>query len=206
MQTLLAEYACDIVISDDGLQHYPLQRDIEIAVIDATRGLGNGHCLPVGPLREPPKRLNTVDFVMLNGITEPIPPGYHCMQLAVDGWYGVSDNHSVSAEEFKQISDSASGKIHAIAGIGNPQRFYSSLQAMQLEVQEHSFADHYQYCSADFEFVEGSLILMTEKDAVKCRDIVPNNSYYLKVSAILEPQFIEQLCTKLSNIKAPQEK
>ncbi len=197
-QYLLANNECDLIISDDGLQHYKMARDIEIAVVDASRGLGNGHCLPVGPLREPASRLNSVDFVIKNGEGHFKAP--HSMHLAVTGWYRVKDNQFFSLQQFNAQVLKPSAGVHAIAGIGNPARFFSSLEAMSIDAKPHVFADHYQYSADDFCFAEDDIICMTEKDAVKCKAFAPDNSYYLKVSAELDQRFIDSLSAKINTV------
>ncbi|EPJ43954.1 MAG: tetraacyldisaccharide 4''-kinase [Osedax symbiont Rs2] len=203
-QYLLANNDCDLILSDDGLQHYQMGRDIEIAVIDASRGLGNGHCLPVGPLRESSERLQSVDYVLLNGASTAKFNSSYQMQIAADGWYRVQDNRYLSLEEFatKLLSvDSGSTKIHAIAGIGNPQRFFDTLQKMGLDVIPHRFSDHYQYCSADINFDAADIVCMTEKDAVKCSQFAAENCYYLRISARLETVFIDNLCRHIEAVQ-----
>jgi len=204
-QYLLANNDCDLILSDDGLQHYQMGRDIEIAVIDASRGLGNGHCLPVGPLREYPARLQTVDYVLINGAGATKFDSSYPMQIAPCGWYRVKDDHYFSLQEFSaklQSVDFGKANIHAIAGIGNPQRFFDTLKQMGLDVIAHSFADHYQYRSADIRFDAADIVCMTEKDAVKCRQYAAENCYYLRISAHLEPAFIDKLCSQIDAVSA----
>ncbi|MCJ8338163.1 MAG: tetraacyldisaccharide 4'-kinase [Pseudomonadales bacterium] len=203
-QYLLANNECDLILSDDGLQHYQMGRDIEIAVIDASRGLGNGHCLPVGPLRESQSRLECVDYVLLNGTGEFSFNNSHQMQIAPCGWYRVKDNQYFSLDRFAAMltADDHHGKIHAIAGIGNPQRFFDTLQQLKLQVIEHSFADHYQYSPADINFEPADIVCMTEKDAVKCRQFAAENCYYLRITAQLESIFIDKLCRQLETVRA----
>jgi len=197
-QYLLAQHACDVIISDDGLQHYALGRDIEISVIDGARGLGNRHCLPVGPLREDAQRLQSVDFVVVNGECQDSYPHQTSMQLIAAGWYRVSDDAPLSLDEFSQLTKGQA--VHAIAGIGNPSRFYKTLSALGMTVFEHSFKDHHQYSAADFSFLAGStdaIVCMTQKDAVKCKNIAPQSSYYLKIAANLERAFIDELVVRI---------
>ena len=204
-QYLLANNDCDLILSDDGLQHYQMGRDIEIAVIDASRGLGNGHCLPVGPLRESSERLQSVDYVLLNGTGATSFSSSYQMQIVPCGWYRVKDNRYFSLEQFAtklQSVESGGAKIHAIAGIGNPQRFFDTLQQMGLDIIPHSFADHYQYRSVDISFDAADIVCMTEKDAVKCSQYAAENCYYLRISAHLETVFIDKLCGQLEAVRA----
>jgi tetraacyldisaccharide 4'-kinase len=154
---LLAENECNLILSDDGLQHYRLRRNIEIAVVDAERRFGNGFCLPAGPLREPVSRLASVDMVVYHGDTDD---DYHFYLE-----FGQAIN-LVSAET--RYPDSfAIEPVHAVAGIGYPQRFFNQLRSLGLELIEHAFPDHHQFTASDIDFADGLPILMTEKDAVK---------------------------------------
>ena len=200
-QFLLANNECNLIISDDGLQHYRLGRDIEIAVIDGARGLGNRHCLPVGPLREKPSRLQSVDHVVVNGDSEVDYPHQTNMQLAPMGWYRVCDDQFIGLDAFSKLSNDC--EIHAFAGIGNPQRFYDTLSTLGIESVEHSFVDHHQYSALDFAFfgqTSTAIVCMTQKDAVKCKNVSPENSYYLKIAAKLEDEFIDQLTLGITRI------
>jgi tetraacyldisaccharide 4'-kinase len=183
-QYLLAQYACDVVISDDGLQHYALARDIEIAVIDGVRRFGNGFCLPAGPLREPITRLKTVDFIVSNGLAKA---GEISLQIKADLFHNLATQQVVTANHF------ASKKIHAIAGIGHPERFFALLRAWGLIVIEHPFPDHYAFKAGDLVFTDDYPILITEKDAVKCRSFATDNMWYVPVSAELPEGFLTEL-------------
>lgn len=163
---LLAMENCDIVLSDDGLQHYRMGRAFEIAVIDSQRGLGNGFCLPAGPLREPAGRLASVDLVVFNGRGEyadselyyTLQPG-RIVRLSDAG-------HEVGQDYFTGKS------VHAVAGIGNPPRFFEQLRAQGLTIIEHPFEDHHAFTAEDFAGWSAECIIMTEKDAVKCRQLL----------------------------------
>jgi tetraacyldisaccharide 4'-kinase len=182
---LLVEQGCTVLLSDDGLQHLALARDLEIVVIDGARGLGNGALLPQGPLREPPARLGSVDAVVIHGadasgigagLAEPLS-----MTLAVDALRRVASDEMVPLDMLR------SAEVHAVAGIGNPARFFAQLATLGCRPREHVFADHHPYAAADLAF-EGQLpIVMTEKDAVKCRAFAADRMYYLQVSACLPP-------------------
>lgn len=199
---LVAEHACDIVVSDDGLQHYALQRDIEIVVIDALRGLGNQRCLPAGPLREPAERLRGVDFVVYNGrnCDAPQPPTDYGMQLEPAALVRLNDNQPIGRNQLQTLLSTKS--LHAVTGIGNPQRFFRSLRDMGLDFIEHAFADHHAFMADDLQFSDGKSIIMTEKDAVKCRDFAPDNAWYLPVEARLGEAFFDALIAKVKQATA----
>lgn len=174
------ETGCDLVIADDGLQHRRLARDVEIEVVDGDRRYGNGLLLPAGPLREKPR---ACDFRVLNGC-EAVD-GEWLMQLVPGAAVNVSDRTRQRAlAEF-----SSGGAIHAVAGIGNPARFFASLRDAGLQVVEHPFADHHHFRAEDFAGMTGS-ILMTEKDAVKCRRIGLPDAWSVPVEARLPVGFL----------------
>jgi len=183
---LLAHHACDVIISDDGLQHYALQRDLEIAVIDGQRRFGNGYCLPVGPLREPPERLKQVDLVVVNGGTEFLE-GEFAMQCRGDYLINLATGEQKPLTEFKGLA------CHALAAIGNPTRFFAQLAAAGLDCKTHAFPDHYPYTAADIQFKDSKPVLMTEKDAVKCRHFADERHWYLPIAAELPAAFSQQL-------------
>jgi len=192
IEQLLQLADCDVILSDDGLQHYALQRDLEIAVIDARRQLGNGFCLPSGPLRETASRLLTVDLVLLNGgdssqTSFSLLAG-QCLPV------GKADLAS------RQLADFKNSKVHAIAGIGHPQRFFTMLQQNGIEVIPHAFADHYVYQPDDLQFNDQLPVLMTEKDAVKCREFALTRHWSVPVSAELSAAAQQQLDQLLNNL------
>lgn len=194
---LLHEQGCDVVLSDDGLQHYRLWRDIEIAVIDGARGLGNGYLLPAGPLREPPRRLREVDFVVVNGTATDSRD--YSMTLVPQVPRRLSDQLE------RPLASFGSSPVHAIAGIGNPQRFFDALASSGLQVIPHAFPDHYRYQRKELDFGDDYPVLMTEKDAVKCRRLVDNERYfYIAVDALLderlEPQLMQVLAARNDTI------
>ncbi|MDO6711797.1 tetraacyldisaccharide 4'-kinase [Aliiglaciecola sp. 2_MG-2023] len=187
---LVDKHQCNVVICDDGLQHYALQRDIEIVVIDGARKHGNGWLLPMGPLREKQSRLKTVDFV-INNSGSPIPPEIP-MEIKSGDFINVKDGN-----QHKAVAD-FNEPITAIAAIGNPQRFYNLLAHLQVPVKQHiSFLDHYQFKQLDFP---NGTIVMTEKDAVKCRDIAKDSWWFLPIYAKLPESFTQQLKQKLDSI------
>lgn len=160
----------DVILCDDGLQHYALARDLEIVVIDAARGFGNGRLLPAGPLRETPARLETVDWVVVNGNAEgstPMPwrgrAGTLDMQLVPEAPRNVRE-----PRQWRSIESFRGATVHAVAAIGHPSRFFAMLRAAGLELIEHPFADHHAFSAEDFAFGDTRAILMTAKDAVKC--------------------------------------
>ena len=174
--------ACNIILSDDGLQHYALGRDIEIAVIDGERRFGNGLFLPAGSLRESVQRLKTVDFVVTNG--EALA-GEYSMALIPDHFHLLNDPTQTKPADFFL------GKtIHAVAGIGNPNRFFTMLRNnLGLTMIEHPFPDHHHFTEQDLQFGNDAVIVMTEKDAVKCKKFNLNNIWYLPVTATLSESF-----------------
>ena len=175
IEMLLQSSDCDIILSDDGMQHYALQRNLEIAVIDAQRLFGNGFCLPSGPLRESVSRLQSVDIVLFNGGDEN-QPAFSMTALRCEPVRdSVRDRESVDLAVFK-------GKtVHAIAGIGNPQRFFNMLEQFGLKVIPHAFADHQNYSQSDLIFDDEYAVLMTEKDAVKCKSFDLQNLWSVPV-------------------------
>lgn len=169
---------CDVILSDDGLQHYALGRTLEIAVIDGERRFGNGYCLPAGPLREPVSRLRNVDLTICNGAAQQA--GEYAMQ--------VSGNEAVNilSGELRPLSFFSGRSCHAVAGIGNPQRFFGLMQHAGVVCTRHVFPDHHAYQVADIDFHDDKPVLMTEKDAVKCRRFARGKDWYIPVQA--EPQ------------------
>ena len=182
---LLEQAQCDILISDDGLQHYALQRDIEIAVIDGQRRFGNGYCLPAGPLREPIERLREVDLVIVNG--QPEEDFEYAMRLRGDQAINLKTG------ERKALVDFSGQACHALAGIGNPDRFFRFLRDHGLTIQTHSFPDHYAYCADDLTFADDAPVFMTEKDAVKCLTFARDNFWSVPVQAEPDAGFIQTL-------------
>lgn len=177
-QMLLADGAVDIVVSDDGLQHYRLWRDLEIVVVDASRGLGNGQLLPAGPLREPAARLGEVGLVVANGTGWTAPTGRQItMRL-----YATAA-HALQGDTVRPIAAFAGETVHAVAGIGNPARFFSMLSQQGIRLVMHPFPDHHPFQAADLDFGDGLPVLMTEKDAVKCRALGDGARWVVPVEA-----------------------
>lgn len=182
---LLIEAGCDVVIADDGLQHYALARDVEICVIDGVRRFGNGRLLPAGPLREPLSRLERVDFRICNGGV--LAPGDVAMQLQGGSVRALVDDH------VKPLTDFSGQAVHAVAAIGHPFRFFASLRAQGLQVIEHAFPDHHAFVAGDLAFADGLPVLMTEKDAVKCVRFAQPQWWAVPVRAALPPAFFDDL-------------
>jgi tetraacyldisaccharide 4'-kinase len=161
------ERGANVVLCDDGLQHYRLARDVEIAVVDERRGLGNGRLLPAGPLREPAGRLAQVDLKVLTRRSGNAPAA-STMPGAVVATPVLGDAISVVTGERRPLESFVGSRIHAVAGIGNPQAFFDALSARGLTVEPHPLPDHARLTDADISFADGTTVLMTEKDAVKC--------------------------------------
>lgn len=203
---LAAQPQLDLILCDDGLQHLRLGRDVELAVFDG-RGAGNGWRLPLGPLREPLSRLATVDAVIGNfsGAATALPPGvelppeaaYFPMRLQ-PGLFVRLDRPApaVAAAYFH------GRRVHALAGIGDPGRFFATLQGLGIDFVAHPFPDHHAYTVADLSFAGDDILLMTEKDAVKCSALVPGEAWYLPVEAELPPALIELVEEKLRGRQA----
>lgn len=172
----LIDAGCNVIISDDGLQHYRLVRDIEIAVVDGDRGLGNGWMLPAGPLREPRSRLESVDAVVVNGGRGHLA-GALAMTLDAEQAVGLLDGQP------RPLSGFAGSRVHAVAGIGNPDRFFNMLRTHGVQVSGRALDDHVVFTRAMISFDDDLPVLMTEKDAVKCSEIVDARHYYVPVSA-----------------------
>jgi len=189
VRALLAAAPVDVIISDDGLQHYALARDLEIALIDERRGTGNGYCLPAGPLREPVERLQAVDFVLCRGGADPATAVHYIPDCLVN---------LDSGEQRPPHPAALARNVHAIAGLGQPEQFFASLEALGFEPQAHAFADHHMYSSADFADLQGKPIIMTEKDAVKCSGLAGADAWYLKISAQL-PQAVTTAVAALAH-------
>lgn len=201
----LIETGCNLIISDDGLQHHRLARDLEILVVDGARGFGNGRCLPAGPLREPLSRLESVDAVIINGqprqdfLLGSRPSNTFHMTLEPSGWRRVSgDDHPRPLLPLPFPPQPFSPPVRAVAGIGNPQRFFATLDALGIEHQPHPFADHHRFVAEDLAVEDGQALVMTAKDAVKCRDIAPPDSWALEVEAAPCKDFVAWLDRRLA--------
>jgi tetraacyldisaccharide 4'-kinase len=184
---------CDVIVTDDGLQHYALRRDLEICVLDE-RSMGNGFLQPAGPLREPRSRLASVDAVVIHGSSQA--PGY-AMALEGDNVVRMTD-----ARDVRTLKSFAGQRVHAVAGIGDPKRFFVQLGRAGLKVVPHPFPDHHAFRAEDFEFGDADPVLMTEKDAVKCKRIAKPHFWVFPVNAALDPAFERWLQERLGGSKA----
>ena len=196
-RALIERCQCDLVITDDGLQHYNLQRHVEILVIDGSRLLGNGLCLPAGPLREPPGRLDTVDLILVNGTPEgDLPAHFDCFYL---------DPGHLAPLSGAADAPPGHGKVHAVAGIGNPERFFQTLESLGFEVIAHPFPDHHDFVPDDLVFQDDLPVVMTAKDAVKCRRFARPGLWYLPVQAHI-PEAVMKEFLHLIETKGPQQR
>ena len=190
---LLLDAGCNVVVADDGLQHYALARDVEICVIDGVRRFGNRRLLPRGPLREPMARLRSIDLRVCNGGVAAA--GEHAMQL--QGGEVVA----LSGDGRRPLASFAGQRVHAVAAIGNPARFFDSLRAAGIDVIEHPFADHHRFGRDELEFGDRLPLLMTDKDAVKCRSFARAHWWRVPVQAQLPAAFYAALDERLSGLR-----
>jgi tetraacyldisaccharide 4'-kinase len=201
-RALLAHHPeCDVVVADDGLQHYRLERAFEIAVVDAARALGNGWLLPAGPLREPASRLDEVDAVVAL-VTDaaraaPLRRKTFAMTLSAGEFVRVgSPGTTAPASAF--IGEG----VHAVAGIGDPTRFFAQLNSLGINAVEHPFPDHHRYTASDLVFAGGRAVLMTEKDAVKCEPFADERFWYLPVRAQVDEGLVALIEKRIRGPKA----
>lgn len=199
---LEARPECDVVLADDGLQHYRLARDVEIAVVDGARQLGNGRLLPAGPLREPAARLDAVDAVVVNG-EGPAPatraPVFR-MRLVPGRLYNVRDpRRTAAAAEL-----AAAGAVHAAAGIGNPARFFATLAALGIDAVPHAFPDHHAFSPADLALPAARAIVVTEKDALKCASFADGRLWALPVDAELDRDLLPLVLATAGSRHGPE--
>lgn len=198
----------DVIVCDDGLQHYALARQFEIVVVDALRGLGNGRLLPAGPLREGPERLASVDVVVLNGV-ESVTPAERARWQAREGLWTMrlipeAARNLLDPREWRALEHFRGQRVHAVAGIGHPARFFATLRAAGIEPIEHPFPDHHAFVAADLDFGDGLSVLMTAKDAVKCRAFAQASWFELPVVVHLQPDGGESLVDLVvSRLAAP---
>ena len=194
---LAAHPECNVLIADDGLQHYAMARTVEIAVVDASRGFGNGFMLPAGPLREPLSRLDEVDAVVRLMNTPGAPATRISMRLST---MSLSGSSFVRVDAPPIIAAAASfhmAGVHAIAGIGNPERFFEHLRSLGIDATCHVFPDHHRFRPADLAFADASAILMTEKDAVKCLAFADDRCWALPVHAVVDASLVTLIEEKL---------
>lgn len=195
---MVRENMVDIIISDDGMQHYKMPRNLEIVMIDGIRRFGNHCCLPAGPLREPVSRLKSVDFKVVTSGDKKDDDEY-TMQLQGTELVNVRD-----PAKSKQLKDFRRHQVHAVAGIGSPIRFFTTLTSAGVEVVRHPFPDHHIYKAADLKFTVDLPIIMTEKDAIKCAHLVGDDVWYLPVKAKLGHDFATNLIHKIKAIQRGQ--
>jgi tetraacyldisaccharide 4'-kinase len=189
-ELLLKHHTCDVILSDDGLQHYRMQRDLEIAVVDVKRQFGNGFCLPAGSLRESVSRLKSVDMVVYHGQTTHDD----CFLLE------FSEAVNLVTRETRPVASFQNSPVHVVAGIGYPERFFEQLEQAGLTVIKHPFPDHHAYNESDLCFDERGdkkALLMTEKDAVKCKKFTADNNWYIPVTAKLSDHLISSFLDKI---------
>jgi tetraacyldisaccharide 4'-kinase len=199
----LVALGVDVVIADDGLQHLRLARDCEIVVIDEARGFGNGRLLPAGPLREPASRVRSASIVVVNG-----PPEHGSLGAGLEGGLQMSlfggDARRVDGLAAPEPLEHFRGRrVHAVAGIGNPQRFFRDLRARGLELIEHPFPDHHPFTAADLTFGDDLPVLMTEKDAVRCRELETARLWYVPVVARFSDLQGRELLERVAQALAP---
>ncbi|WP_257291574.1 tetraacyldisaccharide 4'-kinase [Endozoicomonas sp. ONNA1] len=195
-KALIEQKNCNLVIADDGLQHYNLDRHVELVVLDGQRMLGNGLNLPAGPLREPPGRLREVDQVVINGKPSGVVDcHFDCFFLEPDALRPVNGKNTDQPP--------VSGKVHAVAGIGNPERFFRTLEKLGYEVIPHPFPDHYGFRKEDFQFRDNLPVIMTAKDAVKCSAFAESRFWFLPVRARVPETVFERILT-LIETNGPQ--
>lgn len=203
----LEQQGVELILCDDGLQHYALHRDLEIVVIDGRRGLGNGRLLPAGPLRESVQRLASVDYVVVNvtaldGALEPRPwaralPQEKLLTLEL---LPEAARRLDQPTEWRSLSQWCGQTVHAVAGIGHPERFFAMLRAAGLVLREHAFKDHHAFTAADFDFGDGYPVLMTSKDAVKCRAFADGRLWELPVATRLGPDGGAAILARLASL------
>ena len=196
----LVAAGCDVVVCDDGLQHYRLQRDVEIEVVDGRRRYGNGRLLPAGPLREPVARAARCDFHVLNLPAEEAESSSNATQAGFGEWpmrVRTENALPMMGGRPRPLATLAGQRVHAVAGIGDPQRFFGSLRAHGIAVVPHAFADHHRYEAADFQFGSDLPVLMTQKDAVKCAGFAGERYFSVPAHAELPEAFWIALLDRL---------
>ena len=195
---LLTSEKVDVVLSDDGLQHYKLYRDIEIAVLDGQRLLGNTFCLPAGPLREPVKRLETVDYIVING-READASFKDAIDMEMEPMF-LTNLATGEKRPFSGAPFNIGNTLQAVCGIGNPERFYNSLEKLPYPIKRFTFPDHYNFTLDDFKNMgmeEHQPVVMTEKDAIKCADFAKNNFWFLEATVNLPEEFLDNFTNRI---------
>ena len=197
IQNLINENVCDVILSDDGLQHYGMHRDIEIIVIDGSRRLGNGLTFPAGPLRESSKRLKTGNYIINNG--GPTEDGEILMTLQPSKFVHLNTGKSYDIDKWPMHN-----QIHAVAGLGNPGRFFDTLSQLNFDLERHPFPDHHQFEENDLEFLDHHPIIMTEKDAARCKNFKNPRIWYLTVESKIEESFINDLESRIRSLSSDE--
>jgi tetraacyldisaccharide 4'-kinase len=195
---LTAHPVCNVIVADDGLQHYALARDVELAVVDVNRGLGNGWQLPAGPLREPASRLGETDAVVRLGDTAASASMRDFVMTLVGDRFVRVNAPSITAT----VDAFRTGDVHALAGIGNPQRFFDHLRALGIVATCHAFPDHHRFAPSELALPEATAILMTEKDAVKCTAFADDRCWALPVHAVVDSALVTLVEEKLRGSQA----
>ena len=189
---LLENSNCNIVISDDGLQHYRLHRDIEIAMVDGTRRFGNKFLIPAGPLRESTTRLNKVDFIV---VKEGNEKDQYVMSQTPNEMINIKTSETLAFHDFTIQT------IHAVAGIAYPERFFALLSAAGFNIIPHVLPDHHLYHKKDLAFNDNFPIVMTEKDAIKCHAFADDRYWYVKIDVKINDTFKEKLLAKIKHVE-----
>ncbi len=193
---LLAHTDCNVLFSDDGLQHYGLPRDIELVVVDGERGFGNGHCLPAGPLREPLSRLSEVDFVLVNETVSGLElAGAETFHVEASQLRHLASGRIIAADQWV-----GERRVHAVAGIGNPGRFAHSLELLGFTPELHALPDHHLFKGDELHFDDDLPVIITAKDAVKCASFASDNVWVLDVVADISSQFLTRLAQRVASL------
>jgi len=190
---LEAHPECDVVLADDGLQHYALRRDFEIAAIDAARGFGNAQMLPAGPLREPRGRLDRIDAVVRLVGADALPAARDDGQETAMSYEALAWRSVARPDARANPAAWRAGIVHAVAGIGDPTRFFDLLRTLGFDPLCHAFPDHHRYTRADLVFPDAVAVLMTEKDAVKCTAFADSRWWYLPIRARIDPGLVARV-------------
>lgn len=191
----LLHQGIDVIVSDDGLQHYRLPRTLELCVVDGSRGFGNGRLIPAGPLREPLDRLGSYDQVIVNGEPQKVPEGLSVIPMTLVA--GLL--RSLESGQSWRLAQFGGCTVNAVAGIGNPGRFFDLLHHARIKTREYVYPDHHVFRKSDFDGMDPSLpILMTEKDAVKCKGLGLANAWFLSVDALMSREWEQGLLQRIA--------
>ncbi len=201
---VLKAQGVDVIVADDGLQHYRLARDMEIVVVDGERMWGNRQLLPAGPLREPLGRLNGVHRILLQTENDSIQIPALAPAARFDTFsLRPSAVYRLDGTEHRSLATYKGQRVHAVAAIGNPHRFFDMLTKAGMNVERHAFPDHAALTDTDLTFDQPYDVVMTEKDAIKCRGMKKNNLWYIPVDAVIRDSamvsLIEQIETMIKN-------